>query len=592
MAKKKGNEGGTEIIGNIINYLYFCSVQIKPYEYDSITLIIDEAGMLPPMALKKASEYNPWLNSPRVRLVLLGDIHQTKPIFFATSELEQKMFFDDSYEKYRLYENFRNIKMFGKNFFDGYFWHNPGGYIHPDSERAFNEIAAMCIEYMEADMKPGKDFVVLCHSQDDRDTINLAVKKLLYSPNELCDINLDHDGKAPIDSIYAVGEIVVFREAISDIKDMQPIRSGTFGEIVSISANTAVVKAEGKDRGGMPKIALIPLVGAEARKISSAYCRTIHQSQGMDFDNVLVYFPPKKTNTRELLYTALTRAKGPQQKGGQPLHIWAKDADDIKRVLMRPFEPVRAEPDNFADLIKSGIYTPTGKVARIKEAIATELADIASLGANNAEEELREALTAIKAMAMDANAENACKAIAEYWKAKGAWLNFRLFKPESSISINDAIVETIQQNELPHDAIAVMLIYYAGNGGIIPDTLFTLKEQYEWMLACYKRTKNGGAIVNGLYIKAVRNMRTFRHANDFYIATNLELKSLIENRAIKLGHKLEEVERKEHKERSDKIERTISDEDFRLMKVKDIAVKYGISTATTNRMKAVWKANQ
>jgi len=259
---------------------------------------------------------------------------------------------------------------------------------------------------------------------------------------------------------------------------------------------------------------------------------------------------------------------------------------------MRPFEPVRAEPDNFADLIKSGIYTPTGKVARIKEAIATELADIASLGANNAEEELREALTAIKAMAMDANAENACKAIAEYWKAKGAWLNFRLFKPESSISINDAIVETIQQNELPHDAIAVMLIYYAGNGGIIPDTLFTLKEQYEWMLACYKRTKNGGAIVNGLYIKAVRNMRTFRHANDFYIATNLELKSLIENRAIKLGHKLEEVERKEHKERSDKIERTISDEDFRLMKVKDIAVKYGISTATTNRMKAVWKANQ
>lgn len=44
---------------------------------------------------------------------------------------------------------------------------------------------------------------------------------------------------------------------------------------------------------------------------SSAWAITIHRSQGSEFDEVLVVLPQKESPmaTRELLYTAITRAK-------------------------------------------------------------------------------------------------------------------------------------------------------------------------------------------------------------------------------------------------------------------------------------------
>ena len=337
------------------------------------------------------------------------------------------MFFDDSFKKFRLYQNFRNPHMFGKNFLDGHVRHNTDNYVNLIGSGAMDEIAAMCSEYIKAGLRPGREFVVLCHTQENRDIINLAIKKLLYSPAQLFTINRDHEmdkgGKpVPDDSIYAVGEPIVFRESVSGIEGMQPIRSGTFGEIVAITGSAVTVRAEGKDRSGQAQPIDITLKEAEVLKISSACCRTIHQAQGLGFDNVLVYFPFAKTNSRDLLYTAITRAKDPKQKWGQSLHIWAKDTDDVRRVLSLPFEPTVDGPDNFTDLVNEiDTYTPIEKIERINEAIAAELDYINSIDNSKADTyygKLSEMLASIKSMAAVDNAENACKAIAEYWKAQ------------------------------------------------------------------------------------------------------------------------------------------------------------------------------
>jgi exodeoxyribonuclease V alpha subunit len=55
---------------------------------------------------------------------------------------------------------------------------------------------------------------------------------------------------------------------------------------------------------------------------SPAYAITIHRSQGSEFDDVLVVLPPapNKCLTRELLYTAVSRAR-------QRVTLWAREAD-------------------------------------------------------------------------------------------------------------------------------------------------------------------------------------------------------------------------------------------------------------------------
>ena len=324
------------------------------------------------------------------------------------------------------------------------------------------------------------------------------------------------------------------------------------------------------------------LKGADILKVSSAYCRTIHQSQGLGFDNVLVYFPYAKANSRELLYTAITRAKDPKQ-GGQSLHIWAQGTDDIRRVLSLPFDPTRDGPDNFTDLLNdTATYSPIEKIERINEAATEALSYISSLEHSMAEadsyyEKLKGLLTTIKATAVGSNSD---KAIAEYWMASGGdWLNFRLSRPVCSISLKEAIEETMRQSELPRNAVTVMLIFYMGNGGLAPEGRCTPEMRYSWMLSCYKRTKNGSALISidgaSARITAVRNIRVFRHAGSFKTVTNKGLKERIEELASMLGYVLDVVGREE---RADKLQPgLIPGDDYKTLTNKELAAKYSLS---------------
>uniref|UniRef100_Q3ASI9 RecBCD enzyme subunit RecD n=1 Tax=Chlorobium chlorochromatii (strain CaD3) TaxID=340177 RepID=Q3ASI9_CHLCH len=57
----------------------------------------------------------------------------------------------------------------------------------------------------------------------------------------------------------------------------------------------------------------------------TAFCMTIHKSQGSEFDNVLLILPPTDTPllSRELLYTGVTRAKSRVEVWGDPTFVQA-----------------------------------------------------------------------------------------------------------------------------------------------------------------------------------------------------------------------------------------------------------------------------
>ncbi|HPB53737.1 MAG TPA: ATP-binding domain-containing protein, partial [Saprospiraceae bacterium] len=74
---------------------------------------------------------------------------------------------------------------------------------------------------------------------------------------------------------------------------------------------------------------------AQIREWESAYAMTIHKSQGSEFDEVLIILPENRENillTRELLYTAITRAKEKVTIVGFSEIIRAIAEQSVKRV--------------------------------------------------------------------------------------------------------------------------------------------------------------------------------------------------------------------------------------------------------------------
>ena len=57
---------------------------------------------------------------------------------------------------------------------------------------------------------------------------------------------------------------------------------------------------------------LVPVLPAYLTEVETVFAMTIHKSQGSEFDSVMVVLPSTHRRgllTRELLYTAITRAK-------------------------------------------------------------------------------------------------------------------------------------------------------------------------------------------------------------------------------------------------------------------------------------------
>ena len=62
------------------------------------------------------------------------------------------------------------------------------------------------------------------------------------------------------------------------------------------------------------KYLLYPLRMLDLKKTVLAYAITIHKSQGSGYDNILIVLPKKKGHpllNRQIVYTAITRTKGP-----------------------------------------------------------------------------------------------------------------------------------------------------------------------------------------------------------------------------------------------------------------------------------------
>lgn len=115
--------------------------------------------------------------------------------------------------------------------------------------------------------------------------------------------------------------------------------NGDAGVVVAIPAAVAAVAADGgRGRDGRRLVALFGTGGDRPRPVSpyrlaaveTVFATTVHKSQGSEFDRVTLVLPPERSRllTRELLYTAVTRARS------EVLVVGAEAA--VRRAVERP----------------------------------------------------------------------------------------------------------------------------------------------------------------------------------------------------------------------------------------------------------------
>ena len=133
------------------------------------------------------------------------------------------------------------------------------------------------------------DFKVLCPSKEDSigvEKLNDAIEKAII-------------GKDDSDAYYNGKPIMITRNDY----DNTHLVNGDCGVILK---RNGVTKAWFKQNGGIQSFSIPELPAFE-----TVYAMTIHKSQGSEYDSVLVVLPEKDMQilTKELLYTAITRAK-------------------------------------------------------------------------------------------------------------------------------------------------------------------------------------------------------------------------------------------------------------------------------------------
>jgi exodeoxyribonuclease V alpha subunit len=142
------------------------------------------------------------------------------------------------------------------------------------------------------------------------DGLNLAVERLLR-----------RDGLAASDGWYPRRPVLVTAN-----DDRQELFNGDQG-VTMPGPNGLRVWFPGGDQG------LRPLSPARLTDVETVFALSIHKSQGSEFDEVMVVLPPPGSPlvTRELLYTAITRAKHRITVVGEPEAI----AEAIRRPVQR-----------------------------------------------------------------------------------------------------------------------------------------------------------------------------------------------------------------------------------------------------------------
>jgi exodeoxyribonuclease V alpha subunit len=89
--------------------------------------------------------------------------------------------------------------------------------------------------------------------------------------------------------------------------NMRLFNGDTGMTVASADDATPRISVVFEDAGGLPR----PVSPSRLADVETVYAMTIHKSQGSEFDRVTLLLPPSTSRllTRELLYTAVTRAK-------------------------------------------------------------------------------------------------------------------------------------------------------------------------------------------------------------------------------------------------------------------------------------------
>ena len=116
--------------------------------------------------------------------------------------------------------------------------------------------------------------------------INAALQKVL-NPNPM--INFVNKG-------FKLGDRIVFIASNTE----KEYFNGDTGTISKIDSKEMFVLTNKKE---------IRLTKSDVKNIELSYALTVHKSQGSEYDVVIISLPTSRITTRELLYTAITRAK-------------------------------------------------------------------------------------------------------------------------------------------------------------------------------------------------------------------------------------------------------------------------------------------
>ena len=103
--------------------------------------------------------------------------------------------------------------------------------------------------------------------------------------------------------------------------------NGDVGYIIDIDARAGILKARFEDK-------VVTYFSEDLGQIELAYAVTVHKSQGSEYDYVIIplFDVPGKLKYRNLLYTAVTRAKKMLIVVGSE-HIWDEMAGNDRKTL-------------------------------------------------------------------------------------------------------------------------------------------------------------------------------------------------------------------------------------------------------------------
>ena len=219
------------------------------------------------------------------------------PLFQHLIELEKSFRFKDDdgigiFSKAILYNYTEIIEQFLNKTNEQIEIHNISEFDHllKEASQQFtsNKNGFIGLNNIEGILQKINHFAVLCAVKEGKygvKSINNFIENLLFNPSAM---------------FYKYQLIMV-----SQNQPENNVYNGDMGIVFEIDGNKDVYFAKSKSE-------TFKLSPAQILSWQTAFAMTIHKSQGSEFDEVLIVLPDSKENqllTRELLYTAITRAK-------------------------------------------------------------------------------------------------------------------------------------------------------------------------------------------------------------------------------------------------------------------------------------------